>query len=161
MSFIVFISLGGNLGNTLEIFKNSYLEIEKKIGRITAFSNMYQTAAWGKTDQPDFLNQVISLETDLHPEKIMSELLAIELFFGRRRDVIWGPRILDLDILFIGNQIVSSENLTIPHPQIAHRRFVLIPMAEIAPDFLHPVLQQTMLELLEQTTDLQSVRLID
>lgn len=82
-------------------------------------------------------------------------------FFGRRRDVIWGPRILDLDILFIGNQIVSSENLTIPHPQIAHRRFILIPMAEIAPDFLHPVLQQTMLELLEQTTDLQSVRLID
>ena len=74
MSFIVFISLGGNLGNTLEIFKNSYLEIEKKIGRITAFSNLYQTAAWGKTDQPDFLNQVISLETDLNPEKIMSEL---------------------------------------------------------------------------------------
>ena len=161
MSSIVFISLGGNLGNTLEIFKNSYLEIEKKIGRITAFSNLYQTAAWGKTDQPDFLNQVISLETDLNPEKIMSELLDIELLFGRRRDIVWGPRILDLDILFLGNQIVSSENLTIPHPQIAHRRFVLIPMAEIAPDFLHPVLQQTILELLELTTDLQSVRVMD
>ncbi len=161
MSSLVFISLGGNLGNTLEIFKNSYLEIEKKIGRISAFSKIYQTAAWGKTDQADFLNQVISLETDLGPEKIMSELLEIELFFGRRRDVIWGPRILDLDILFLGNQIVSGENLAIPHPQIAHRRFVLIPMAEIAPNFLHPVLQQTMLELLEQTTDLQSVTLIN
>jgi 2-amino-4-hydroxy-6-hydroxymethyldihydropteridine diphosphokinase len=75
--------------------------------------------------------------------------------------VIWGPRILDLDILFIENQIISSENLDIPHLQIANRRFVLIPMAEIAPDFLHPVLQQNMLELLEQTTDLQSVRVID
>ena len=161
MSFIVFISLGGNLGNTLEIFKNSSLEIEKKIGRITAFSKIYQTAAWGKTDQPDFLNQVISLETDLNPEKIMSELLDIELFFGRRRDVIWGPRILDLDILFVENQIISSENLDIPHPQIANRRFVLIPMAEIAPHFIHPVLQQSMLELLEQTKDLQSVRVMD
>ena len=161
MSFNVFISLGGNLGNTLEIFKNSYLEIEKKIGRISAFSKIYQTAAWGKTDQADFLNQVISLETDLGPEKIMSELLEIELFFGRRRDVIWGPRILDLDILFLGNQIVSSENLAIPHPQIANRRFVLMPLVEIAPHFLHPELQQTMLELLEQTTDQQSVQLID
>lgn len=161
MSSLVFISLGGNLGNTLEIFKNSYLEIEKKIGRISAFSKIYQTAAWGKTDQADFLNQVIQAETNLDPEKIMSELLEIELFFGRRRDVIWGPRILDLDILFLGNQIVSSENVDIPHPQIAHRRFVLIPMAEIAPEFLHPVLQQTMLELLEQTTDLQSVQLMD
>jgi len=161
MSFNVFISLGGNLGNTLEIFKNSYLEIEKKIGRISAFSKIYQTAAWGKTDQADFLNQVISLETDFGPEKIMSELLEIELFFGRRRDVIWGPRILDLDILFLGNQIVSSENLAIPHPQIANRRFVLMPLVEIAPHFLHPELQQTMLELLEQTTDQQSVQLID
>ena len=161
MSFIVFISLGGNLGNTLEIFKNSYIEIEKKIGRISTFSKIYQTAAWGKTDQADFLNQVIQAETNLDPEKIMSELLEIELFFGRRRDVIWGPRILDLDILFLGNQIVSSENVDIPHPQIAHRRFVLIPMAEIAPEFLHPVLQQTRLELLEQTTDLQSVQLKD
>lgn len=161
MSSLVFISLGGNLGNTLEIFKNSYLEIEKKIGRISTFSKIYQTAAWGKTDQADFLNQVIQAETNLDPEKIMSKLLEIELFFGRRRDVIWGPRILDLDILFLGNQIVSSENVDIPHPQIAHRRFVLIPMAEIAPEFLHPVLQQTMLELLEQTTDLQSVQLMN
>ena len=157
----VFISLGGNLGNTLEIFKSSYLEIEKKIGRITVFSKIYRTAAWGKTDQADFLNQVIQVATDLNPEKIMSKLLEIELFFGRRREVIWGPRMLDLDILFIGNQMVSSENVNIPHPQIAHRRFVLIPMVEIAPHFLHPVLQQTMLELLEQTTDLQKVQVMD
>lgn len=161
MSNNVFISLGGNLGNTLEIFKNSYLEIEKKIGPIRIFSKIYQTAAWGKTDQADFLNQVISLETDLDPEKIMSELLAIELFFGRRRDEIWGPRILDLDILFVGNKLVQSENLDIPHPQIAHRRFVLIPMVEIAPNFFHPVLQRTMSELLQQTSDLQSVKLIN
>ena len=145
----------------MKYLKTQPLKLKKKIGRITAFSKIYQTAAWGKTDQPDFLNQVISLETDLNPEKIMSELLDIELFFGRRRDEIWGPRILDLDILFVENQIISSKNLDIPHPQIAHRRFVLIPMAEIAPDFIHPVLQQTMLDLLEKTTDLQSVRLMD
>jgi 2-amino-4-hydroxy-6-hydroxymethyldihydropteridine diphosphokinase len=158
MSLNVFISLGGNLGNTLEIFKNSYPEIEKKIGCITAFSKIYQTAAWGKTDQADFLNQVISLETDLNPEKIMSELLDIESVLGRRRNEIWGPRILDLDILFIENLVLSSENLDIPHPQIPHRRFVLIPMAEIAPHFIHPVHQKSMLELLEQTSDQQSVQ---
>ena len=161
MSSFVFISLGGNLGNTLQIFKNSYLEIEKKIGRIATFSKIYQTAAWGKTDQADFLNQVIQVETELSPEKIMSELLDIEKFFGRLRDEIWGPRLLDLDILFIENLIFSSENLDIPHPQIAHRRFVLFPMAEIAPHFIHPIHQKTMLELLEQTTDLQSVRVMD
>ena len=143
MSSFVFISLGGNLGNTLQIFKNSYLEIEKK------------------KDQADFLNQVIQVETELSPEKIMSELLDIEKFFGRLRDEIWGPRLLDLDILFIENLIFSSENLDIPHPQIAHRRFVLFPMAEIAPHFIHPIHQKTMLELLEQTTDLQSVRVMD
>ena len=158
MSLNVFISLGGNLGNTLEIFQNSYPEIEKKIGCITAFSKIYQTAAWGKTDQADFLNQVISLETDLNPEKIMSELLDIESVLGRRRNEIWGPRILDLDILFIENLVLSSENLDIPHPQIPHRRFVLIPMAEIAPHFIHPVHQKSMLELLEQTSDQQSVQ---
>jgi 7,8-dihydro-6-hydroxymethylpterin-pyrophosphokinase len=91
----------------------------------------------------------------------MSELLDIEKFFGRLRDEIWGPRLLDLDILFIENLIFSSENLDIPHPQIAHRRFVLFPMAEIAPHFIHPIHQKTMLELLEQTTDRQQVNVLD
>lgn len=161
MSIIVFISLGGNLGNTLQIFKNSYLEIEKKIGRIVKFSKVYQTEAWGKTDQPEFLNQVIQVETDVGAEYVMSQLFDIELFFGRTRDEIWGPRILDLDILFYANQIIRTNNLVIPHPQIANRRFVLIPLVEIAPNFKHPVENKIMLELLEQSTDLQSVKAID
>jgi 2-amino-4-hydroxy-6-hydroxymethyldihydropteridine diphosphokinase len=161
MSSLVFISLGGNLGNTLEIFKNSYLEIEKKIGHIHTFSNIYQTAAWGKTDQADFLNQVIQVETELSAAHLMDQIVDIEQFFGRQRDVNWGPRTLDLDILFYEDKIINTPDLTIPHPHFIHRRFVLIPMAEIAPLFVHPVEKKSMIELLEQTNDRQNVRIFN
>lgn len=155
-----FISLGGNLGNTREIFEQTYPLIEKKIGPILQKSSLYQTAAWGMTDQADFLNQVIEIETAENPAEILTNLLAIELHFGRIRDVRWGPRSLDLDLLLFGNEQVNSPQLTLPHPRIQDRKFILIPLVEIAPYTLHPILGKSVKELLALTTDTSTVTLI-
>ncbi len=153
MANSVFISLGGNLGNTREIFKNVYAEIEKKLGPITKKSSIYQTAAWGPIPQPDFLNQVLLLSTESMPETVMAILLDIEESLGRIREERWGPRVIDLDILFYEDLIQSTELLQLPHPEIANRKFVLIPLVEIAADKTHPISQKTMSELLAETED--------
>lgn len=153
MANSVFISLGGNLGNTREIFKNVYAEIQKKLGPITKKSSIYQTAAWGPIPQPDFLNQVLLLSTESMPETVMAILLDIEESLGRIREERWGPRVIDLDILFYEDLIQSTELLQLPHPEIANRKFVLIPLVEIAADKPHPISQKTMSELLAETED--------
>lgn len=155
-----FLSLGGNLGNTREIFEQTYPLIEKKIGRILQKSSLYQTAAWGMTDQADFLNQVVEVETTLDPEAILSQLLAIEQIFGRVREVKWGPRNIDLDLLLLGEAQLNTAQLTLPHPRIQDRKFILIPLVEIAPDVLHPGLGKTAKGLLAHTTDTSTVTLI-
>jgi 2-amino-4-hydroxy-6-hydroxymethyldihydropteridine diphosphokinase len=134
--------------------------IEKKIGQILKKSSLYQTAAWGMTDQADFLNQVIEIETAQNPEEILTNLLAIELHFGRVRDVKWGPRSIDLDLLLRGNQQVITAQLILPHPRIQDRKFILIPLVEIAPNILHPILGKSAKELLALTTDTSAVKLI-
>ena len=159
-SMTAFLSLGGNLGNTKEIFEQTYPLIEKKIGRILQKSSLYQTAAWGLTEQADFLNQVIEIETAQNPEEILTNLLAIELHFGRVRDVKWGPRSIDLDLLLHGNQQVKTAQLMLPHPRMQDRKFILIPLVEIAPDIIHPTLGQSAKELLAHTTDTNAVKLI-
>jgi 2-amino-4-hydroxy-6-hydroxymethyldihydropteridine diphosphokinase len=158
MASSVFISLGGNLGNTLEIFKNVYAEIEKKVGPITKKSSIYQTAAWGPIQQPDFLNQVIVMTTELLPEPVMTILLDIEKNLGRIREERWGPRIIDLDMLFYDEQILSTPLLQIPHPEIQNRKFVLIPLVEIAAEKTHPISQKTMAELLALSEDETEVK---
>lgn len=155
-----FLSLGGNLGNTREIFEQTYPLIEKKIGRILQKSSLYQTAAWGMTEQADFLNQVVEVETTLYPEAILSQLLAIEQVFGRVREVKWGPRNIDLDLLLLGEVQLNTAQLTLPHPRIQDRKFILIPLVEIAPDVLHPGLGKTAKGLLAHTTDTSTVTLI-
>jgi len=149
----VFISLGGNLGNTREIFKNAYAEIEKKIGPITKKSSIYQTAAWGPIPQPDFLNQVLCLSTEILAEQMMVILLDIEKSMGRIREERWGPRVIDLDILFYEDEIHSTELLQLPHPEIENRRFVLIPLVEIAADKIHPISKKTIADILAETKD--------
>jgi len=156
----VFLSLGGNLGNTQEIFEQSYQAIENKVGKILQKSSLYRTAAWGFKEQADFINQVILLESALHPHEILTEIQSIEKQFGRERLVTWGPRTLDLDMLFIEDLIVHNEKLQIPHPQIQNRKFILIPMHEIAESFEHPVLKKTIAELVLETTDVSSVKII-
>ena len=156
----VFLSLGGNLGNTQEIFEACYPLIENKVGAILQQSSLYRTAAWGLQDQADFVNQVLLVKTELIPEAILVAIQAIEKDFGRERKVTWGPRTLDLDILFVDQQIIQTANLQVPHPHIQNRKFILIPMNEIAADYEHPVLNKSIAELLLETKDTSAVSLI-
>ena len=149
----LFLSLGGNLGNTREIFEGAYPLIEKKIGKISVYSSIYQTEAWGPILQADFLNQVLLVNTSLKAEACLAEMLEIEREFGRERKERWGPRTLDLDILYYGDQVIAESDLSIPHPRIAERKFILTPLAEIAPTFSDPASRKTMVALLEECTD--------
>lgn len=156
-----YISLGGNLGNPPETFRKALKDIEQLAGPILSQSSLYQTAAWGFTQQPDFINQVIRIQTTLPPQKLLDVLLTIELIHGREREIHWGPRTLDLDLLFYNDLILNEENLTIPHPRIAERRFILIPMQEIAAEWEHPVFKKTIQELAETCMDESQVQKIE
>lgn len=148
-----YILLGTNLGERETNLAMARGHIGDKIGTIRYSSTIYETAAWGKEDQPDFLNQVIVLKTHLDPHSLLEKLLAIEVTLGRQRKVKWGERIIDLDILFYENEIIEDEIITIPHPGIPFRRFTLLPLQEIAPKLIHPVLNKTIEELLSICTD--------
>ena len=134
--------------------------IENKVGPILQKSSLYQTAAWGLTDQADFINQVILLQTSLKPHEILEEIQAIEKAQGRERLITWGPRTLDLDILFIGQEVIQSSDLQVPHPHIQDRKFILIPLHEIAADWIHPVFKKSAKELLMETKDTSAVEII-
>ena len=153
----LFLSLGGNLGNTREIFEGAYPLIEKKIGKISVYSSIYQTEAWGPIPQADFLNQVLLISTKLSAQACLTEILAIEKEFGRERKERWGPRTLDLDILYYSDVTIAEEDLTVPHPRIAERKFILTPLAEIAPFYLDPTSGKSMVELLDSCTDSSQV----
>ena len=147
----IYIGLGTNMGERELNLQNAIEHIEKKVGKVLAQSSIYETPAWGLTDQPDFLNQVIEIETSQTPPQILENILQIEIEMGRIREKKWGPRLIDLDILFYNNLIFNTENLQIPHPYIHQRAFVLEPLNEIAPNFVHPVFEKTISELVGLT----------
>jgi 2-amino-4-hydroxy-6-hydroxymethyldihydropteridine diphosphokinase len=127
-------------------------------GRVTSISSLYETAAWGNTNQPTFYNQAICVETTLEPENLLARLLTIEIDMGRVREEKYGPRTIDLDILMVNDIVLDSPTLTIPHPQLHNRRFALLPLIEIAPTLLHPVLDKTIQELLLNCPDTLDVQ---
>lgn len=135
--------------------------LEGRIGAIVQQSGLYETAPWGVTDQPAFLNQVLAIDTDLGPKAVLAQTQAIEKQLGRVRQEKWGARVIDIDILYYSQLILQTDTLTIPHPYLHQRRFTLVPLAEIAPDFVHPVLQKTTLELLAEVNDEGEVMLYD
>ncbi len=149
----IFLLLGTNLGDKSGNLAGARAAIATGAGKIVAASAIYETSAWGKVDQPSFFNQVVAIDTQLDPQRLLDRILAIEVALGRVRDEKWGPRIIDIDILFYDQHVVNDPNLTIPHIGIPDRRFVLEPLNEIAPDFFHPRLHQTVGELLRNCSD--------
>lgn len=148
-----FLLIGGNMGNVAENLEKAIAHISQTCGEVVAISGVYATAAWGKTDQPDFLNQALEIRTALEPIALLQELLQIEREMGRERLEKYGPRIIDLDIIFYDQKVLDLKDLKIPHPQMTNRRFVLAPLAEIAPEMNHPVLNVSVSSLLSKCSD--------
>jgi len=154
----LYLLLGGNLGDRQLYLAQARARIAALVGTITRSSGLYETAAWGKTDQPAFLNQVLEVQAEQAPEQVLFTVNTIEQELGRVRQEHWGARVIDIDILFYDDLALQTPRLTIPHPQLHMRRFTLLPLAELAPALVHPVLGKTITALLEACPDELEVR---
>lgn len=150
---VAYLLLGSNEGDRLGWLDKGKEMIEESGNIIVATSAIYETAAWGLEEQPDFLNQVIQINTTLSPVDLLMHIQQVENRLGRQRTIKWGQRTLDIDILLYNDEIVELPELHIPHPFLAKRRFTLAPLAEIAPDIIHPIYSKTILELLDTCPD--------
>ncbi|MBI3665589.1 MAG: 2-amino-4-hydroxy-6-hydroxymethyldihydropteridine diphosphokinase [Acidobacteria bacterium] len=154
----VYLSLGSNLGDRASNLDRAVAELRGAGVEVQRVSSLYETEPVGRRAQPWFLNLVAEAETELFPVQLLGRLQTIEIRLGRRRDVVQGPRTIDIDILFYGNFRIRSERLVVPHPRLEQRRFVLEPLAELAPELRHPVSRLTIRELLASTADRSAVR---
>jgi 2-amino-4-hydroxy-6-hydroxymethyldihydropteridine diphosphokinase len=146
--------IGGNLGEREANLEEAQDFIDFNIGDVTATSSIYESEPWGMTNVPNFLNQVVQIQTELSNDELLTEIAELEEFFGRERSKEgYVSREMDIDVLFIGEEIIDTESLRVPHPRLAERRFVLTPLAEIAPEFVHPEMKKSVQELLASCTD--------
>jgi 2-amino-4-hydroxy-6-hydroxymethyldihydropteridine diphosphokinase len=154
----VYLLLGSNEGDRSRNLSKAIELISHSAGKLLKVSSIYETAAWGKTDQAAFLNQAICISSTLPPLEVLNHLKAIEKEVGRISTEKWGPRIIDIDILFYGHEILQQPELQVPHPYLPVRRFALLPMSEIAGSFIHPVLEKTITQLLAECPDSSDVK---
>jgi 2-amino-4-hydroxy-6-hydroxymethyldihydropteridine diphosphokinase len=156
-----YLLIGGNLGDRLQNLATARELINQHCGKIVKTSSLYETAAWGETEQPSFLNQALIVETDLNAMQLLRRVLKTEKKMGRVREKKFGPRIIDSDILLFNNEQYNYPFLKLPHPEMHLRRFALEPMAEIAPDALHNVSGKNMKQLLEECQDRLPVKKLE
>jgi len=149
----IFLITGGNIGDRKKSLKVAAALVEKRIGKIIRSSKIYETDAWGIMNQPSFYNQVLIVESDFSANKAIQKILEIEKEMGRIRTIKNAARIIDIDILFFNNETVNKQNLIIPHPEIANRRFVLVALNELVPEMIHPVLKKSIADLLSICKD--------
>ena len=155
---VAYLLTGGNLGNRYNNLKEAKYLIEQKCGHLVDISGIYETEAWGINDQDSFLNQALMVKTSFSPKELLEQILDIETSMGRTREEKFGPRLIDIDILFYGNKIITEDGLQVPHPFVHKRRFALQCLSEIAPNYIHPVLNKTVNELLATCQDPLSVK---
>jgi len=153
-----YLLTGGNQGNRKETLAKAIELINKHCGKIIQSSALYETAAWGKTDQPAFLNQALELHTSLTARQLIRCILKVEKMMGRIREEKYGPRLIDIDILLFNNEKHNYDLLRLPHPEMQNRRFALLPLAEIAADLIHPVFNKSITELLAECPDKLAVK---
>ncbi|GAA0545555.1 2-amino-4-hydroxy-6-hydroxymethyldihydropteridine diphosphokinase [Chitinophaga japonensis] len=146
------------MGNRTQHLQEAAALIGQQAGKVIKASALYETAPWGNVQQPDYLNQALQISTPLSPLPLLHTLLKIERDIGRIRQEKWGARVIDIDIIFYDDQVISLPELKLPHPRMQHRQFVLVPLNEILPDWEHPVLHQPIRTLLANCKDESPVR---
>lgn len=157
---VTYLCLGGNIGDRETALKHALLKIEEQIGKITSQSRIYETEAWGVENQQAYLNQCIEVKTNLTASSLIESLLLIEKELGRMRTIsaTYEPRTIDIDILFYNHEIINEPKLIVPHPRLHLRKFVLTPLNEIATNYLHPLLNKTIFNLLSECSDSSDVK---
>jgi 2-amino-4-hydroxy-6-hydroxymethyldihydropteridine diphosphokinase len=157
----VYLCLGGNLGEREKNLTQAIAMIAERVGQVLSVSSVYETASWGVSEQPNYLNQVLKIVTDLKAKEVLNTCLEIEKEIGRTRNIKWENRLIDIDMLFFNAEIIDTPELKIPHPFIQERKFVLVPMAQIAGQLKHPILNKTIVELLADCKDDLEVKRIN
>ncbi|MCC6721876.1 MAG: 2-amino-4-hydroxy-6-hydroxymethyldihydropteridine diphosphokinase [Bacteroidia bacterium] len=152
-SLSLVLLIGSNVGDSKDYLTKAKIHLEKEFGKLILKSNIFKTQAWGITEQDDFLNQALVYYCNLNPEEILKKIKSIEKKIGRQKRNTWANREIDIDIIYYGSLIFQSEKLIIPHPLMHLRKFVLIPLSQIIPEFKHPVLNKSVNELLKNCND--------
>jgi 2-amino-4-hydroxy-6-hydroxymethyldihydropteridine diphosphokinase len=157
MNHIVYLSLGTNLGNRAANLKQAVSSLSPQM-RVMKKSSIYETPPWGYTEQDPFLNQAVMVTTILEPEPLLKHIKRLEVAMGRKASFRYGPRLIDIDILFYDDLILETPTVVIPHPYVHERGFVLIPLMDIAPDLMHPVMKRNIREMVAFCDDLSGIK---